>query len=126
GVLRRTDRGAVLGCRRCRWLRRSRAHRPGRYQAGRLRRAARPPGRNAMPSYTLLTVDGEDLGTVSLGRPDWPEGSILYRGNGPNLRVVRLVEGDDGHQTCWSSRRSSVASRGNSLGGRGLSKPAWP
>ena len=48
-----------------------------------------------MPDYTLLTVDGEDLGTVSLGRPDWPEGTILYRGNAPNLRVVRRVEAKD-------------------------------
>jgi hypothetical protein len=35
---------------------------------------------------------------MELGRPDWPEGSILYRGNAPNLRVVRLVEAEDGHQ----------------------------
>ena len=52
-----------------------------------------------MPRYALLTADGKDLGTVNLGRPDWPAGSILYRGgDASNLRVVRLVEAPDHDQ----------------------------
>jgi hypothetical protein len=31
-----------------------------------------------------------------LGRPDWPEGSIIYTGRDkPNLRVVGELEADD-------------------------------
>jgi len=33
------------------------------------------------------------LGAVELGRPDWPNGSIIYRGGDePNLRVVGFIE----------------------------------
>jgi hypothetical protein len=27
--------------------------------------------------------------------PDWPIGSVIYRGDEPNLRVVDFVESDD-------------------------------
>jgi hypothetical protein len=37
-----------------------------------------------MPHFRLVTVDGEALGTIELGRPDWPDGSITYRGDKPN------------------------------------------
>jgi len=51
-----------------------------------------------MPRYALLTVDGKDLGTMALGRPDWPTGSILYLGKSGKLRVVRLVQAEhEGH-----------------------------
>ena len=45
--------------------------------------------------FNLVTVGGDDLGTVAVGVPDWPEGSILHRGDKPNLRVVRVVVPDD-------------------------------
>jgi hypothetical protein len=47
-----------------------------------------------VPRYTLVGQDGESLGTVELGRPDWPVGSIIYRGGQPNLRVVGRVDSD--------------------------------
>jgi len=31
-----------------------------------------------------------------LGRPDWPPGSVIYRGGDePNLRVIDRIDGDD-------------------------------
>jgi hypothetical protein len=48
-----------------------------------------------VPHFQLVTTDGEALGAVELGRPDWPDGSIIYRGDKPNLRVVGRVEADD-------------------------------
>ena len=39
-----------------------------------------------MPHFALVTTDGDALGTVELGRPDWPDGAIIYRGDEPNLR----------------------------------------
>ena len=46
-----------------------------------------------MPHFALVTVDGDTLGAVELGRPDWPDGSIIYRGGDePNLRVVGFIE----------------------------------
>jgi hypothetical protein len=38
--------------------------------------------------FALVTPDGDSLGTVELSRPDWPEGSMIHRGDKPNLRVV--------------------------------------
>jgi hypothetical protein len=36
--------------------------------------------------------DGEALGPIELGRPDWPAGSVIYRRRGePNLRVVDVI-----------------------------------
>jgi hypothetical protein len=46
-----------------------------------------------MPTFQLQTTDGEQLGQVELGRPDWPPGSVIYRGDGPNLRVVEVRDG---------------------------------
>jgi hypothetical protein len=56
----------------------------------------RPP-REGEPDAALHLVgrDGESLGTVELGRPDWPVGSVIHRGNKPNLRVVRVAVSDD-------------------------------
>jgi hypothetical protein len=45
-----------------------------------------------------VTTDGDALGPVELGRPDWPPASVIYTGpNEPNLRVVRELdtENDD-------------------------------
>ena len=48
-----------------------------------------------MPHFAVVTTDGDALGAVELGRPDWPDGSIIYRGGEPNLRVVGRIEADD-------------------------------
>ena len=48
-----------------------------------------------MPHFQLRTADGEPLGTVNLGRADWPAGSVIYRGRDePNLRVLEVVAMD--------------------------------
>lgn len=48
-----------------------------------------------MPHFQLVTVDGDALGPIELGRPDWPDGSIINRGDEPNLRVVGYLPADD-------------------------------
>ena len=48
-----------------------------------------------MPHFSLVTSAGDALGTVELGRPDWPEGAIIYRGDEANLRVVGRIAADD-------------------------------
>ena len=49
-----------------------------------------------MPHFHLRTADGETLARVELARPDWPKGSVIYRGRDePNLRVIDLLSGDD-------------------------------
>jgi hypothetical protein len=46
--------------------------------------------------FQLVMVDGEALGAVELSRPDWPPGSVIYRGaNEPNLRVVDNLPSED-------------------------------
>lgn len=48
-----------------------------------------------MPHFALVTTDGDALGAVELARPDWPDGSVIYRGDEPNLRVVGRIAADD-------------------------------
>jgi hypothetical protein len=50
-----------------------------------------------MPRFALETVDGDTLGTIDLGRPDWPDGSIIWRPKEGNLRVLghRTQDGDE-------------------------------
>jgi hypothetical protein len=48
-----------------------------------------------MPQFHLERRDGEDFGTISLGRPDNPPGSIIWRGAEPNLRVVDHRDADE-------------------------------
>ena len=48
-----------------------------------------------MPHFQLVTTDGETLGAVHLGPPDWPPGSVIYRGAEPNLRVVDVIPSED-------------------------------
>jgi hypothetical protein len=49
-----------------------------------------------MPHFQIVTTDVEALGPMELSRPDWPPGSTIYRGdNGPNLRVVDVLETDN-------------------------------
>ncbi len=45
-----------------------------------------------MPHFALLTTDGESLGPIELGRPDWPPGTVICRGDGDNLRVIEWIE----------------------------------
>ena len=48
-----------------------------------------------MPHFALVTTEGDALGAIELGRPDWPDGAIIYRGDEPNLRVVCRVATND-------------------------------
>jgi hypothetical protein len=34
-----------------------------------------------VPHFQLATTDGEALGAIERARPDWPDGSIIYRGS---------------------------------------------
>jgi len=53
-----------------------------------------------MPTFQIIREDGEVLGPRHLGRPDWPDGSIIYTGSdGPDLRVVGRIEADDAEHT---------------------------
>jgi hypothetical protein len=46
-----------------------------------------------VPHFTLITREGDTLSAVELRGPDWPDGSIIYRGGDePNLRVVGFIE----------------------------------
>jgi hypothetical protein len=46
--------------------------------------------------FALVTVDGDTLRAVELGRPDWPPGSVIYRGGDePNLLVLDVIVNDD-------------------------------
>lgn len=45
-----------------------------------------------MPTFQHQTADGKQLGQVELGRPDWPQGSVIYRGDGPILRVLERLD----------------------------------
>jgi hypothetical protein len=33
-----------------------------------------------MQTFKIVTTDGRDLGTMQFARPDWPDGSVIYRG----------------------------------------------
>ena len=49
-----------------------------------------------MHTFEIVTTDGRELGPMAFGRPDWPVGSVIYRGGPkPNLRVVELRAPDD-------------------------------
>ena len=49
-----------------------------------------------MPSYRLVSVDGDDLGPFRAAVPKWTEGDRIHRGGGADLIVVRLVSAEDG------------------------------
>ena len=51
-----------------------------------------------MPSYRLLSVDGEDLGPFRAAVPDWNEGDRIHRGDKVDLVVVRLVTAEYGDE----------------------------
>jgi hypothetical protein len=48
-----------------------------------------------MAHFQLVTRDGEVLGPVELARPDWPVGSVIYRGGAPDLMVLDVIRLDD-------------------------------
>jgi hypothetical protein len=48
-----------------------------------------------VPHFQLVTSDDDSLGPMELGRPDWPPGSVIYRGSEPSLRVVDVIPSDD-------------------------------
>jgi hypothetical protein len=49
-----------------------------------------------MHTFQIVTADGRELGPMELGRPDWPVGSVIYRGGPqPNLSVVEHRGQDD-------------------------------
>jgi hypothetical protein len=50
-----------------------------------------------VPSYRLISVEGDDLGSFRAAAPVWSAGDRIHRGNGGDLIVVRLVvaEPDD-------------------------------
>ena len=48
-----------------------------------------------MPTYRLISVDGEDLGPFRAAVPDWTEGDLIHRGADADLVVVRLVPAED-------------------------------
>ena len=41
-----------------------------------------------MTTFQLETADGEHLGQVRLGRPDWRTGSVIFCSGGQALRVL--------------------------------------
>jgi hypothetical protein len=46
--------------------------------------------------FQLVRIDGETLGPIELGRPDWPAGSVIYLPPGePNQPVVDTIPSDD-------------------------------
>jgi hypothetical protein len=47
-----------------------------------------------VPSYRLISVEGEDLGTFKAAVPKWNEGDLIHRGQEGDLVVVRLVEAE--------------------------------
>ena len=46
-----------------------------------------------VPSYRLISAEGDDLGSLRAAAPDWREGDRIHRGAG-DLLVVRLVEAE--------------------------------
>jgi hypothetical protein len=63
-----------------------------------------------VPHFQLVTTDGTVIGARELVRPDWPPGSVIYTGpDEPNLRVVDVLEDDDGGPgAVQSARRRKV------------------
>jgi hypothetical protein len=49
-----------------------------------------------VPSYRLITAEGDDLGPFRTAKPDWREGDRIQRGSGGDLVVVRLVQAEPG------------------------------
>jgi len=54
----------------------------------------RPP----LPSYRLITPEGDDLGPFRAATSVWREGDRIHRGSGGDLLVVRLVPAEQGDE----------------------------
>jgi hypothetical protein len=49
-----------------------------------------------VPHVALVTAEGDALGAMELGPPDWPIGSVISMGSSkPNQRVVDHLPADD-------------------------------
>jgi hypothetical protein len=51
-----------------------------------------------VPSYRLITAQGDDLGPFRAATSEWREGDRIHRGNGGELLVVRLVPAEPGDE----------------------------
>jgi len=51
-----------------------------------------------VPSYRLISVEGDDLGPFRASARDWREGDRIHRGRGGDLVVVRLVAAEPGDE----------------------------
>ena len=51
-----------------------------------------------MPSYRLITAEGDDLGSFRAATSEWREGDRIHRGSGGELLVVRLVPAEPGDE----------------------------
>jgi hypothetical protein len=49
-----------------------------------------------VPSYRLITAEGDDLGPFRAATREWREGDRIHRGQGGDLVVVRLVTAEPG------------------------------
>ena len=52
-----------------------------------------------MTTFQLETADGEHLGQVRLGRPDWRTGSVIFCSGRPALRVLASSDNTDPEAT---------------------------
>jgi hypothetical protein len=51
-----------------------------------------------VPSYRLITPEGDDLGSFRAATSEWHEGDRIHRGSGGDLLVVRLVPAEPGDE----------------------------
>jgi hypothetical protein len=51
-----------------------------------------------LPSYRLISVEGDDLGSFRAAVPNWSEGDRIHRGRNGDLVVVRLVASEPGDE----------------------------
>jgi len=51
-----------------------------------------------VPSYRLISAEGDDLGSFRAATSEWREGDRIHRGSGGELLVVRLVPAEPGDE----------------------------
>jgi hypothetical protein len=51
-----------------------------------------------VPSYRLITAEGDDLGSFRAATSEWREGDRIHRGSSGDLLVVRLVPAEPGDE----------------------------
>ena len=51
-----------------------------------------------VPTYRLISAEGDDLGSLRASAPAWQEGDRIHRGSGGDLLVVRSVDAEPGDQ----------------------------